>query len=54
MNDIADLVQNYDFTDATGWHFFDEAPRGSDWETANTKIENITSKMTLPNLGMLK
>lgn len=50
MNDIADLVQNYDFTDATGWHFFDEAARGSDWENANTKIENIVSKLTLPSL----
>ena len=54
MNDIADLVQNYDYTDATGWHFFDEAPRWSDWENANTKIDNIVSKLTLPSLGMLK
>ncbi len=54
MSDIADLVHNYDYTDATGWHFFDEAARGSDWENANTKIENIVSKLTLPSLWMLK
>lgn len=50
MSDIADLVHNYDYTDATGIHFFDEAARGSDWENANTKIENIVSKLTLPSL----
>ena len=54
MSDIADLVHNYDYTDATGIHFFDEAARGSDWENANTKIENIVSKLTLPSLWMLK
>lgn len=54
MNDIADLVQNYDFTDATGIHWFEEAARGSDWENANTKIESIVSKLTLPSLWMLK
>lgn len=53
-NSIKDLLTNYDYTDATGFHFFDEAPRGSDWASAEEKIKTIVANMTLPNLGMLK
>lgn len=53
-NSIKDLLTNYDYTDATWVHFFDEAPRGSDWASAEEKIKTIVANMTLPNLGMLK
>lgn len=35
-------------------HFFDEAPRGSDWASAEEKIKTIVANLTLPNLGVLK
>jgi len=53
-NSIKDLLTNYDYTDATWFHFFDEAPSGSDWASAEEKIKTIVSNLTLPSLGQLK
>lgn len=53
-NSIKDLLTNYDYTDATWFHFFDEAPSGSDWASAEEKIKTIVANLTLPSLWMLK
>jgi hypothetical protein len=41
-----------DWNDATGVNFsmMDEAPSGSDWATAQSKINNLVASITLPNL----
>lgn len=52
IQDIASM----DWNDATGINLsmMSEAPAGSDWATAQAKIENLVASITLPNLGMLK
>jgi hypothetical protein len=55
ISSIQDLA-SMDWNDATGVNFsmMDEAPSGSDWATAQSKINNLVASITLPNLGMLK
>lgn len=55
MSNIQDIA-SMDWNDATGSNFtpFSEAPRGTDWATAESKINNLVASVTLPNLGMLK
>ena len=55
MSNIQDLA-SMDWNDATWANFsmMSEAPAGSDWATAESKINNLVASITLPNLGMLK
>jgi len=53
ISDIAGLV-NMDWNDATGAFAGWSGLSGGDSATANAKIESLVSKLTMPNLGMLK
>lgn len=54
IDDIKDLVTNYDWNDATGVHFGMPVISGTDRADTLQKIEQIVAKMTLPNIGSLK
>lgn len=54
MEDIKDLVTNYDWNDATWVHFGMPVIAWTDRADTIQKIEQLVSKMTLPNLGSLK
>jgi len=54
MDDITDLVKNYDWNDATWVHFWMPVIAWTDRADTIQKIEQLVAKMTLPNLGSLK
>lgn len=54
IDDIKDLVTNYDWNDATGVHFGMPVIAGTDRADTLQKIDQLVAKMTLPNLGSLK
>lgn len=54
IDDIKDLVSNYDWNDATGVHFGMPVIAWTDRADTLQKIDQLVAKMTLPNLGSLK
>lgn len=54
VDDIKDLVSNYDWNDATGVHFGMPVIAWTDRADTLQKIDQLVAKMTLPNLGSLK
>ena len=54
IDDIKDLVTNYDWNDATGVHFGMPVISWTDRADTLQKIDQLVAKMTLPNLGSLK
>lgn len=54
IDDIKDLVTNYDWNDATWFHAWMPVIAGTDRADTIQKIEQLVAKMTLPNLGSLK
>lgn len=53
-NSIAELVNDYEWNDATGLFAGFDSIAGSDASDAEVLIKSLISKMTLPNLGVLK
>ncbi len=54
MEDIEDLVKNYDWNDATWFHLWMPVIAGTDRADTIQKVDQLVSKMTLPNLWSLK
>ena len=54
IENIKDLITNYDWSDATGFHWWIPAVAWTDRADTIAKVNQIVAKMTLPNLWQLK
>ena len=54
INSISELVNNYEWNDATWFQSSFPTMAWTDAADAEVKIDNLVAKMTLPNLGVLK